>query len=364
MKMRILCWVAAPILAGITAFVITTGQLPRSWFWAHSDPLIDYPARLDLGDHENGEIVVEPFTISNRGGSELLIDQIQSNCSCTGMEQIRDGRYERVDTLQLAAGKSANLVMRVAVRDTPAGAQMLNIVEFHTNDPSQPLCQIEAVVGHVSRGVTASPGSVVLGTVPVGAEVRQVLDIRDTAIPPRTIESVSSTNPARVKVRLLPVSEPSREAEPHPDGALVARLEVSVDTAMPGEVNVKAFVHLAGETQKSNPVSVIGKVAAPIELSPSSLVLPRASSNGPVYNAICTCRSTDTESLALSVDSIPSGLAAEILSNGTPSVRTVRITWDPELRKAPEDGQPEKVRLRAKAGKQESVLELQVYLQK
>jgi hypothetical protein len=365
MKMRSLCWLVVPALAAIVAYFATSRrQLPSPTLsLAQQDPAIEYPSRLDLGEHEIGEQIVAPFVIANRGGSELVIDQIHSNCSCTGMEQIQNGHYERVESLHLKAGDQVPLVMRVSVRGVPAGAKMLNLVEFRSNDPAQALGQIEAVVGPVSRGVSLSPAPVVFGTVPVGAEVRYVLDVRDTAVPPRAIERISSTRPSRVAVRLLPAAEGPRESESHPDGRVIGQVEVVVETGSPGEVNEAIQVQLAGEVRDPDAAAVVGRVAAALELLPSLLVLPRNSGGGPIYSATCICRSTNGEPLVVSVDSIPSGFKAEVLADGVPEARTIRIVWDPQQRKATAEDQGEQIRLRAKAGKNEAVLELQVLLQ-
>jgi hypothetical protein len=327
------------------------------------NPVVAYPAKLDLGEHEIGDLAVSRFTIANRGNGELVIDQIRTNCSCTGMEREQDNEFVQVKSLRLRGGEQANLVMRVSVRGVPVGAEMLNVVEFQTNDPSQPTGRIEAIVRRVSGGVVASPESVVFGTVPVGATVRKLIDIRDNALLPRLIERVTSTMPERVTVRLQPVRDGPREANPPPEGAVVARLEVNVETAAPGEVDAVVQVYLAGEARTRDAVTVVGRVAAPIEISPGLLILPRASSSGPVYSATCICRSTAGEPLVVIVDSVPPGLTADVLAQDCPKLRSVRVTWDPSQGKVPTGRERQVIRLRAKAGDNEVVLELPVLLQ-
>jgi hypothetical protein len=361
MKSQNLCWLVIPLVAGTLSYLVSSrGWLPR-WFTPDQrGPVLDYRGQLDLGEHEVGEEIIAPFSIANRGGRPLTIDDVRTNCSCTGMERIQDGHYVRIESLTLNAGEEARLFMRVSVRGAPAGGAMVNIVEFHSNDPLQPVGHIEAVVSRVSRGVSISPGSVVFGTVPLGHSVRHLLDVRDTAVPPRSIERVSSTNPARVSVRFLPGSQKPAEAESHADGLLIGQLEITVGTGSPGEVNEAVHVHLAGERRDPDAVAVIGKVAAPIEVIPSMLVLPRTSTTGPLYDATCLCRSTNGDPLVLSVDSVPDGLKVEVLDNGSPQVRMVRVICDPRQGGTPAGGQTRTVRLRAKAGKTETVLALRV----
>jgi hypothetical protein len=363
MKTQTLYWLALPLLVGILSYTAATkGWLPGWFSPAEGDPVLAYPARLDLGEREAGEEVIVPFTIANRGRGPLTIDDISTNCSCTGMERIQDGHYVRIESLTLNAGEEARLFMRVSVRGAPAGAAMVNLVGFHSNDPSQPIGRIEAVVSRVSRGVSTNPSSIVFGTVPVRRPVRHLLDVRDTAVPPRSIERVASTNPSRVSVRVLPGTKNLIESEPHEDGPLIGQLEVAVDTAIPGEVNEAVHVHLAGGRRDPDSVAVIGKVAAPIEVSPTVLVLPRASTNGPLYNARCICRSTNGEALEVSLDCVPDGLKAEVLDKGSPQQRTIRVSCDTRHEDRPHGGGGRTIRIRAKAGKNEAVLEVRVII--
>jgi hypothetical protein len=364
MKIRVLFWLLVPALAGILSYFASTGQLRRAWLSVvQGQPEIHYPAKLNLGGHEIGEVVVAPFTIANRGRSELVIDQVRTNCSCTGMEQVRDGHYVRVESLRLQRGEEIQLVMHVSVRGVPPGAEMVNVVEFHTNDPSQPTGHIEAIIGPVSRGVSTNPGSVVFGSAPVGRKVLRVLDVRDTAMLPRRVERVTSTNPARVTARFLPVKNSPEGGQAHPDGVLCGQVEVCVDTSSPGEVNEALHIFLAGETRNPDAVAVIGKVTSPFEMSPSLIVLPRASGAGALYHATCVCRSTNAEPFTLSVESVPPGIAAMVLPGKSPHVCTIRITLDPRRSTRPPPGQPITARFRAKAGISETMLELRVLLQ-
>jgi len=365
MKFRIFCWLGVPVLIGVAAYFVATYYLRlRSVFPLSSDPVIDYPAKLDLGEHELGDQAVGRFTITNRGGNELIVDEIQTNCSCSGMEREHDGQYQRLESVRLKAGESADLAMRVTVRGVPAGAEMLNLIEFQTNDPAHPRGRIEVVVSHVTAGFSIFPPSIFLGIVPIGAQVRHLLEVRDTAAIPRTIERVTSTMPDRLTVRLLPIEEMPVDNKPNPKGSLVGGIEMLVDTAMAGEIRGALEVHLAGEQRNPDLVHVVGKVVAPIEIMPALLVLPRKSTAGPVYSANSICRSTRGEPLTLTVESAPLGLTAEVLGDGEPAVRVVRITCDPRKATTSAGADRQRIRLRAKAGKDEQVLELVVIVDK
>lgn len=362
MKTRLLFWVALPLSAGVLSYFATTGQLQRSWSAAFRlYPVIDYPEQLDLGEHEIGDLIIAPFTISNRGGGELVIDQVQTNCSCTGLEQRGEAGYLRVESLRLQAGEHAELVMRIAVRGVPNDRQMVNLVRFRTNDPTRPEAQIEAVVSRVRGGVTCFPRSIAFGTVPIGAKVVQTVDVRDTGQPPRSIERLTSTDPDRVTFRLLPIPTEQRNKNWHPDGVLIARFEVVVNTATSGQVTAKAEIHLKGGTRSPDGLDVAGRIAEPIEVTPSSLLLPRVSADGLIYTANCIVRSTDGQALTAVVEQAPPGLTAEALPGEAASLRRIRVRWDPRGGKALA-GTKNIVHLKVKTGPVETRLQLPVLI--
>jgi hypothetical protein len=277
------------------------------------------------------------------------------------MEREQDGHYGLVETLRLKAGEEANLVMRVSVRGVPVGAEMLNVVGFRTNDPAQPNGRIECIVRFVSGGVRAHPGSIVFGTVPVGGKLRRVIDVHDDALTPRRIARVISTNPDRVIARLLTEETRTGSPDSSPTGVLIGRIEIVVNQDSAGEVNEAVQIHLAGETRKPDAITVIGKVAAPIEITPTLLVLPRASMSGPIYEGICVCRSTDEQPLSISVASTLPGLTVEPLDEGK-AIRRIRIKWDPIIGRGTVGGQRQVIRLQAESGKHRKSLELQLLL--
>lgn len=363
MKGRFFRWLLAPLLVGIVAYFLTAVPQWRSWLgFAEAFPTIDYPAELDLGDREVGEIAVARYTIANRGRRELVIDGIRTNCSCTGMEREQEGKFIRVESLRIQAGDQAELVIRVSVGGVPLGAQMLNVVEFQTNDPAHPQGRIEALVRRVSGGVFTVPESVVAGTMVVGSEVRHVVEVRDTSLRPRVVGEVRSITPDRVSVRLLPEKDRPKETFQHPEGAVIGVLEVTVATDKPGSIQGAIAITLQGETRPPHNVSVVGRVAAPIEVSPTLLLLPRTSSSGPVYTATCICRSHNGKPLFVEVDSVPPGLRVELLETNGPCMRIIQVTADKEHNFVTGSGR-RAVRLSAKAGEDEAVLEVEVLVQ-
>jgi hypothetical protein len=365
MKKATYCWMAVALTGGILVSAAPAALKGRAWraFWKLS-PVIDCPAKLDLGEHEKGEIVVAPFTIANRGGGELLINEITSNCGCTGMEREENGGYKRLQSLRLKSGEEAHLVMRVSVGGVPLGSTMDNLVEFHTNDPEKPTARIEVLVTRVTGGVLTSPESVVFGTVAVGSKVQQTIDILDPNPTPRTITRVTSTGSDQICVKLLPPSGPPKQTETKPNGTLVGRLEVSLEANRPSSINATLLIEVAGREGKPDSLPVVGTVAALFEISPSLIVLPRSSNNGPIYSATCVCRGIAGKPITLTVDSSPKEVTAKVLPESASGERTVEIAWDPKLGGGNMHGQRQIIRFRAKDGVNEAVLDLPIILRK
>jgi hypothetical protein len=314
-----------------------------------------------LGEQQIGDQVVARYTIANRGQGELVIDQIRSNCSCTGMEQEVGGQILRLKSLKLAGGEAADVMMRIAVRGVPNGAPMRNIVQFETNDPNRPLAQVEVTIPKVTGGIEIEPSRIAFGTVPVNREIRYVLSLRSFASPAHIVKQVTTTDRQRVNVRFLPPEDQVSEDGPQKEGTIVGRIEVIVNTARPGRVDGAIQVHLSVERRNPEAVPITGRVAALVESIPPSLVLPRVSQTGPVWSGNCLCRNYENKPVILSLESASPGLNAEVMrAEADRPLPLVRISCDPEEAKEPAKPSPRVVRLRARVGDDETTLEIPV----
>jgi hypothetical protein len=351
------------VAAGCACYLVPD-DYRQSWAARlRSIPRIEYPARLELGTHELGDQIVRHFTVANRGGGELVVDQIHASCSCTGMEREVDGRYVRVEELRLKAGERADVVLRAAARNAPVGMGTLYVVDFRTNDPAHPDGRIEAPIERLTGGVNTLPEKLLFGSLPPGGVVRHVVEVRDTARPPRTVEKVTTSDPDRVSVRLLPPEGGPADAKPHSLGRVIGRLEVVVNTEHPGEVAAEVRVEASGESRAPTSLRVAGRVLPPFEMTPASLALPRASKDGPIYHANAVCRCGLGKPFTLTPETLPPGLRAEVASGRDPGIQSVRIVWDPQIWKPSAERTCQPVRFRAKAEGLERPLELQVWLQ-
>jgi hypothetical protein len=360
---RLILWIVGPLIAGTLVyracaefrlFDLAVSMVTKS-------PLIEYPTTLDLGAHELGETVTCPVVVANRGTADLLISEIQSSCSCSGLAREREGGYFRVENLQLSPGQEEHLLVRVAVENIRPGNPVRYAIDFRTNDPKQPQGRIEAIIRCVNGGITTTPESVVFGTVQVGTAVRQIIDIWDMAAPPRIVTRVTSTIPDRVSLRLLAPGKQASIIAQKSSFPVIARLEVTVKTNQPGDVNGLALIELAERPNRPDGVPIIGRVARIVELTPSVLALPRRSADGLVWNGTCICKSTNGTAFMLKPDLVPAGFTADISPSGEAVVHTITITLDPEQRKTIALNR-DPFRFRARVGDTETSLHLPVRL--
>ena len=362
MKMRSLAWVLVPPLIGVVIYTARSGDLRRWWaICTDSAPVLECPATVALGEREVGKVAVARFTVANRGGGELLIDQIRTNCACSGLEREQDGQFGRIDALRLGPNEQTEVAIRVLVQGPP-GEAVRNRVDFRSNDATRPRAAVDVLVSKIQGGVTILPNSVGFGVLSVGSEGRQVLEVFDAAVEPRVIDRVVSSCPEQVAVRLLPVDGTSPQTKKAGEpGVLIGRVEVMTRARAPGSLDGHVAVHLAGEDHPPTKVRYGGRVAPPVEVVPSLLVLPRATEAGPVYSGQCLCRSTDDKPLTLTAESTPEGLSVHVEAvEGIPSQWIVRIEWDPAQDEDVNRQAPRKVRLRARVGNQDVPLEISV----
>jgi hypothetical protein len=329
----LIVWAGVVILACLTAFVAERARKPlAAWIRPPADPAVSYPTDLSLGDHEAGERLSVPFAIANKGSGELIIDQVGSNCSCTGMEIEEHGVFRRVEVLRIPPAESRELVMRISVRSALLGREMISIVRFRTNDPLHPNGRITATVQRVIGGLSVTPGGVLVGSITVGQAVRRIITVRDRSPVPRVIERVSSTQRDRVSVRLLPENHLAVTDELPADGKIIGRIEVTVNSMSPGPINSEVQIELRREPLVPHiaidSVVVAGHVVSPIEAMPSLIALPRAGESGLVFEVEVLVRST--LGLPVSVDGNGASGAFSVEANDTDndSSKVLRIKWN------------------------------------
>jgi hypothetical protein len=340
-----------PVLAGIAVGYYTIHR---------NGACLGFPAVLTLDNHEIGDLVVAPFVIQNRGSEDLVINDIRTNCSCTGMELEEQGKFSRIESLRVRPGEQAKVVMRISVRGVPAGGEMRNVVYFRTNDPSQPEASITAIIPRVSAGVHTIPRAIVFGNVQIGQTVRTVADVLDTAKPPRIIQAVTTTDPDTVTARLLPVEAAAQETTSLQHETVIARVEVLVNTTKAREVDAAIEFHLEGSTRRPDTLPISGKILALVEVAPALLALPRESAEGLLYSASVLCKSNTGAPIRVIAESVPEGLELKGDDRLEKGVAVFHVTLDPNRRTELAKAGLQRIVLRATVGEKEQLLQIPV----
>ncbi|HZU37793.1 MAG TPA: DUF1573 domain-containing protein, partial [Gemmataceae bacterium] len=294
-------WLAAPALGFALAFVLVRDpSLQRQWQAVFGGPaVLECPETIELGEQDWGMQVTARFDIRNIGHSVLAIDQIRTNCVCSSIDQDgEDGKPVPVETLNISPGARARVLLRVNIR-SQVGAPFRSAVLFRTNDPSHPEARIEVASPNVRGGVTPVPTRVDFGTVRPGESASRLLEIRDTAIKPRSIKTVESSRPELFRVRLLSAKTHKGGAKSALPGTLLGRVEIRLRPSTPQAIRGYVQITLDDASVTQNQIPVTGTVRAPVEAIPGTVFLPRKSSSGPIYRITCVCRTTNDKPLHL-----------------------------------------------------------------
>lgn len=352
MRLRFLYLLLLPL-----AVAALTWSVRYAWDVWPATAILNYPSTVDLGEREFGEVAVGRFTIANHGRRELLLDQFSTSCSCAGVEREVDGEFQRLESLSLPPREQVELAVRVSVGVEPGERQLVQ-VGFASNDPVQPVAKIEVLVPRVIGGTCAVPKAILFGAVRVGGMARQVVDLYDNRRPNRRIEGVRSSHPELLRIRLLPLESEDRARTHDVAGRLIARLEVVGQTALPGPLDGRIEVSLAGEERRPDIIPVFGEVVHTVECRPEKLILPRRAGDRLVYSGQLLLRHRDGRSIKVEVEHVPSGITAKV----RPSPDSEDQCWlDVEC--TPSQAVPsidQVIRLRVRSDLEESLLEAPV----
>jgi hypothetical protein len=237
------------------------------------------------------------------------------------------------------------------------------MISFRTNDPTQPEGAIAIVVPKIHGGFLARPASVAFASVPIHARVSQTVDLYDAESPPRAVGAISCNRPDLFHFHVLPLSDQDRGKQDEDKRTLVARLEVVPVTAQSGYFEGDLSVSIATESRQGAVIPLLGRVTPVVEVTPSSLVLPRRSGAGPIYFGSCVCRSTTGQPLTVTVDTAPAGIGVQLTrAKSNPTLVFVRIEWLPGKEEEPAAAVARHVRLRSKTGGGEATLDVPIYL--
>lgn len=301
-------------------------------------PEITCPSEVNLGEQELGSLALGRFEISNTGSLPLVIENVSTNCSCTGLEEEEDGVFTRVSRLVIPPKSTVPLVIRVSVRGFPIGSTGITSVFFETNDPNAPNVEIQAIVNEVKGGVYVLPDSVVFGTVVAGSEESKIVQVFDDSVTPRVLDSVLVSGSPYVRAELRPphteVSAPIRKDRKH-----IADIVVSVKSDNPADLESLIAISLKGEHRKPDSIRVIGRVQPDLDVFPSAIRLPLRSTSGDIYDIECICRSPSSRDFELTLEASSPLIVVERLGDSMKgSEHRIRVVADPDKNMAKEVG--------------------------
>jgi hypothetical protein len=349
-----------PVFAGLAAFALkSTLSEIQTRPLTPGAPVLEAPAVLELGERDHGELVVSRFRVANRGGAELIIDRVRSSCVCSGLEREVDGRWVGVETLRIEPGVEMELAIRISLRGR-IGEPIRVSVGFQTNDPERPEANIIVHVSRLKGGVYTRPGGVSFGQVLLGRPATEILEVWDSARQPRVLRAATSSRPDRISVRILD-DGPVRQSEA---GSCIARIEVQANTALPGPLDASVILHTDDPNRAPDEVTVTGRVADLATVTPSLVVMPRASATGSVYSANCLVQSMTGRPMVVSVDEVSPGFTATVEPSSTsPNSVLVRVECISPKSAAESPSGRHRVRLSVRIGTDVVPLEIQVHLE-
>lgn len=214
---------------------------------------------FDFGTVGQGTGVEHSFTVTNQGGSNLLIQGVQPACGCTG---------GAVDSNTVLPGASA--AIKAKFDTTGFQGQKIKTLRVFTNDPVQPFITL-AFKGYVSRDVELDPPRAYFGDVKRGS-------IKPVTVAVKTTSSGIQINEVTAKSEYLEL-----QTQPAGDGMRVTvglrantplglfrdRVLIRTTSAQTPVINLPIFAHVEGDL-KLEPADVSlgllqGPLAAPLQ---------------------------------------------------------------------------------------------------
>jgi len=156
------------IAVGLFSLAILGGGY-LAWFPFHTlntsvarggQPVVDCPAEVDLGVQTLGSMTAGELVISNQGGEVLVLDNLQTSCSCMGFDVEVGGEFRSFGRMELAPAEKVRARVRVTVQESVGNG--VNVFQFGTNDPLRPTVRVR-VRAQVIGAKLCSPESFLLG---------------------------------------------------------------------------------------------------------------------------------------------------------------------------------------------------------
>lgn len=356
------------IVLGIAFFLASFGLAASGLFGKlpfhplERDPQIEYSNRIDLGDYELGEVAIAKLKIANKGGKELRISNVRTNCSCTGLEREVNGHFARLNSLSISPGSSEEVSVRISVRPGIVNAKYENQIYFETNDPKRKGCELVISIRQVHGGLVCVPNKLSIGSVPISSRVSHTIEVFDPSDKPRVIKQIVCSN-KNVKVRFIPNNAASSIRD-STYGMPIGKLQIDVLTDYAGEIDTLIQVVLEGRETKVDQIHVFGRVVSPFEFTPSLLSLPRYTSEGLNFTGTSLCRSTENQPFSLSLVSAPAGVKVKVIGKAPSVFLSVAVECEQDFVNSSKDGDKHIIQLKAISANKETLIELPIIVRR
>jgi hypothetical protein len=140
-----------PVSAALATIELRSGRRHLAE-WLTWGPVADFPSVVDAGEQQSLKTFQVGLTIGNRGSADLVIDNLHSDCSCSGLGREKDGEFVGLASLHLAPGERADLQIRAIVKGFQ-GESRRHAITFDTNDPARRAGRIELLVSKILSGL-------------------------------------------------------------------------------------------------------------------------------------------------------------------------------------------------------------------
>lgn len=126
---------------------------------SNDTPTIHFNEKCVIQEYDNDKECTFETCIRNTGKAPLTIDKIRSSCSCSGLEEVVNGKYMLSPSYSIDPGNEKKFVARFLVKTLPE-IGFNHTIYFLTNDPNYPEAKITFSIKQINYGCFAVPGAI------------------------------------------------------------------------------------------------------------------------------------------------------------------------------------------------------------
>lgn len=303
----------------------STSKAPHA-LESRQNPVGIFPSPIVIQSCEAGEELQIPVSFSNTGNAALHVFNIQSSCSCSGIERTIEGRRTQLSSFVVSPGTTESFTIRYVVREAQPGTSFAASIKYESNDPRQSTGEVSISVGQVRGGVHIVPRALHLGEILAGSDFKAVVDVFDDSVSPRTITTVRCSLPGVAADLIQPLESQS------PHGRRIGQVVISGKFLQPKDIEGSLSVYFSGGESLHQTIPIFGRIVAMFRVVPESIRLPRNSGQGLVYESNLLLRGTKGHPFRFETEAIAKWLRFDSPTN-TQYLEThnCRLVIDPAI---------------------------------